>query len=198
MRPNVIFYKTAIAREIPSITKPQLAGIEYCASVDDYGNMGLAVLCCYDLANELPIVFCPDNLASAHRLVDRADHLIGFTSQSLDNQVLAANNLALPQAKCLDLFEEISKAAGNAPLGFRELCQTNFDRVRVEDDLEEWPVWWQRGQIGKVASHCLEDVMLTFRLWRKIINTGQIVDPRDPKKTIDVVLSRFNKFREAA
>jgi hypothetical protein len=38
--------------------------------------------------------------------------------------------------------------------------------------------------------------MLTMRLWRKIVNVGEIIDPRDRKRTIKVPLSQFRKFKE--
>lgn len=203
MKPNCVFYDLEILRAIPDRSGQRLAGIEYCEGWDDHANMGVSVLCAYDFANELPLVYCADNLSAFVGLVSRADWLIGFNNRRFDNRVLACNGIEVPDGKTLDLLAEIWKAAVLDPdifepathggYGLDAVCAANFGSGKTGNGALA-PVEWQRGQIGKVISYCLSDVQLTFRLWRKIINTGEIINPKTGKE-LEITLPQFGQFK---
>lgn len=203
MKPNVVVYDLEILRAIPDRSGQRLPNIEYCAGWDDHANMGVSVLCAYDFANELPLVYCADNLSDFQGLAGRADWLVGFNNRRFDNRVLAHNGIEVPDDKTVDLLAEIWKAAGLDPdvfnpathggYGLDAVCAANFGSGKTGNGALA-PVEWQRGQAGKVISYCLSDVQLTFRLWRKIINVGQI---RNPKNGLELAISlpQFNRLR---
>lgn len=203
MKPSVIFYDLEIEKAIPPRDGRLISGIEYCKGWDDHANMGIAVLCVYDFANERPIVICKDNLSQFVSLIAQADYLVGFNNYKFDNRVIhASTGIHLPGHKCVDLLREIWKAEGLDPdrydpkthggLSLDAICTVNLDRGKSGNGADA-PIWWQRGQIGKVVSYCLLDVMLTMHLWRKIVNTGEVIDPRDTSRKIPVGLSQFDQ-----
>lgn len=203
MKPNCIFYDLEILKAIPDWSGIRKDGIEYCTGWDDHANMGISVLCAYDFANELPLVYCADNLSAFASLVGRADWLIGFNNARFDNRVLACNGIEIAESKTIDLLAEIWKAKGLDPdnfdlathggFGLDAICAANFGSGKTGNGATA-PVEWQQGNIGNVVSYCLNDVMLTFRLWRKIINLGEIVNPKT-NQPLAISLPQFNKFK---
>lgn len=203
MKPNCVFYDLEILKAIPDRSGQRLSGIEYCRDWDDHASMGVSVLCAYDLANELPLVYCADNLSAFLGLALRADWLIGFNNRRFDNRVLACNGIEVPDDKTIDLLAEIWKANGLDPdvfdpathggVGLDAVCVANFGSGKTGNGALA-PVWWQRGEIGKVISYCLSDVQLAFRLWRKIINTGEIINPKTGKE-LEITLPQFGQFK---
>jgi len=203
MKPNVVIYDAEIEKAIPDRNGQRLTGIEYCAGWDDHKNMGISVLCAYDFANELPIVYCKDNLHTFYSLISRAEYLIGFNSLRFDNKLLEANGIKVPDGKTIDLLREIIKAEGGDPddeaarpfagLGLDAVCAANFGSGKTGNGAFA-PVEWQRRQTGKVISYCLNDTILTMRLWRKIINTGEIINPKTGR-AMEIILPQFGQFK---
>lgn len=203
MKPNVVIYDLEILRAIPDRSGNRLSGVEYCAGWEDHANMGVSVLCAYDFANELPLVYCADNLSDFQGLVNRADWLVGFNNRRFDNSVLAHNGIEVSADKTVDLLAEIWKAAGLNPdvfepathggYGLDAVCAANFGSGKTGNGALA-PVEWQRGQAGKVISYCHSDVQLTFRLWRKIVNVGQIRSPKDGLE-LAIPLPQFDKHK---
>ncbi|MGH9767206.1 MAG: hypothetical protein ACREAB_07205 [Blastocatellia bacterium] len=181
-----------------------LSDIEYCAGWDDHANMGVACLCAYDFANELPLVYRGDNLHTFYGPISRAEYLIGFNNARFDNRVLEANGIKVPDSKTIDLLAEIWKACGLDPdnfepathggYGLDAVCAANFGAGKTGNGAIA-PVEWQRGQIGKVVSYCLSDVQLTFRLWRKMANVGEIINPKT-EKPLKISLPQFDKVTD--
>ena len=203
MKPNAVFYDIEIEKAILGKGQSPIPGIEYCAGFDDHANAGVSVLCAYDFANELPLVYCKDNLAQFQTLVERADWLIGFNNLRFDNQVLRHNGINVPEEKTVDLLREIWRAEGLNPdvfdprthggYGLDMVCIANFGSGKTGNGALA-PVEWQRGQIGKVISYCHSDVQLTARVWRRIINLGELKHPKT-NGTIKIELPQFNRFK---
>ena len=200
MKPNAVIYDIEIEKAILGRGQTPIQGIEYCGGFDDHANAGVSVVCAYDFANELPIVYCQDNLPSFQRLIDSADYLIGFNNKRFDNSVLRHNGIEVPDGKTVDLLREIWKAEGLNPdifdprthggYGLDAVCAVNFGAGKTGNGARA-PVEWQRGEIGKVISYCLRDVMLTYKLWRRMVNSGEIVHPKTNGASLRIELPRL-------
>jgi len=184
---DIIFYDLEILLAIPNKNGAREEGINYCAGWSDYSNMGISCLCAYNATRELPLVYCADNLREFQVVTDNAAYLIGFNNARFDNRVLAANGITVPEEKTVDLLAEIWKANGLDPdnfewqthggYGLDVVCAANFNEGKSGNGALA-PVDWQRGRIGSVISYCIRDVMLTYWLGRRMVETGAIVNPK--------------------
>jgi hypothetical protein len=175
--------------------------------------MGIACLGAYDFTTEMPMVFCEDNLDTFGKLLINEPVLIGFNNINFDNKLLAANGIDIPREICFDLLHAIWEADGlpvpgtlvdgeevrfdgrrHGGYGLDAVCMANFNEGKSGDGALA-PVDWQRGRYGKVISYCLRDVMLTMKLWRRMINLGEIKHPKNPGTTLRFDLPQFREYK---
>lgn len=190
----MIVYDCEIVRGILGPDETPREGVEYCAGWEDYGNMGISVICAYDYGTQRPYVFLEDNFDKFQQMVDAADIVVGFNSLKFDNRLCDANDLVVPDAKSYDLLVEIWKAAGLGPkferqthMGFSlNACALANLGVPKSGNGALAPVAWQLGHRGAVIDYCLNDVMLTKRILDLVIADGCIKDPRVPAKQLFV------------
>lgn len=173
--------------------KPE-EGIEYSEGWDDFKGMGLAVVCCYDYITDRYRVFCEDNLNDFKMLVASTECVVGFNNHHFDDRVLEAAGCHVPVEKSYDILQEVWRSLGLGPdyksethkgYSLDALCMVNFGLTKNGSGAQA-PLLWQRHKIGTVIDYCLNDAYLTKRLLDRIIHSGTLVDPKDPKRTIPV------------
>lgn len=210
---HIIFYDAEIEKAIPDRNGRRIEGIEYCEGWSDHQGMGITCVCAYDFTTEMPMVFLKDNLDSFGHLLLRDSVLIGFNNINFDNRLLAANGIDVPRERCFDLLHAIWEAAGlpvpgtlaggeevqfdprrHGGYGLDACAMVNFNEGKSGDGALA-PVDWQRGRHGKVISYCLRDVMLTMKVWRRMINLGEIKNPKAPERTLRFDLPQFANYK---
>jgi len=189
MRPIIeVVYDAEIIKAIaPKNAADREEGIHYCEGWEDFSNMGVSVLCAYDVQNQMSHVFTQNELHDFLALCQNAKVLIGFNTVRFDNKLLQANGIEIPEGRSCDLLRLIWQAKGlNADVfipkthgGYKldAVSDANLSMNKIGNGALA-PVWWQRGQIGKVITYCLRDVYLTWQLYEKAIGTGYLVDPK--------------------
>jgi len=190
----MLIYDIEIRNAIPDRNGVAAPGVQYCEGWEDHKGMGIAVVGCYDYANDRYRIFCEDNLDELQRLIKGHDVIVGFNNHRFDDRVLEAAGVFIPEGKSYDILEEIWRSL-RLPLEFnprlhggyslRALCQVNFRASKTGDGAAA-PALWQRGQIGTVVDYCLADVNLTKKLLDRIIRTGQLVNPKPAPELISV------------
>lgn len=185
---NALVYDIEITNAIPDRDGSTIEGIQYCKGWGDHAGMGIATLCAWDCQNHLPLVYCADNLDDFGRNIQNFNTLVSFNGIGFDNKLLAANGINIANGHCYDILREIWVAEGLNPdkfsprthggYGLDRCGEVNFG-MRKTGDGAMAPINWQRGMIGNVISYCLVDVMLTRRLFLKIVaNEGVITNPK--------------------
>ena len=189
----MLIYDIEIVNAIPDRKKPNEKGIEYCKGWDDHTNMGVSVIGAYDAIEDRFRVFTKEAFGDFDALAkDR--WVIGFNSIHFDDQVLAANGIQVTTA--WDLLQELWVAAG---LGreFQYPSHTGFGLNATAEangigSKTGWggyaPVQWQRGEYGRVIDYCLEDVRLTWRLVKQVLDVGSLRDPRNPSQSLTIAV----------
>ena len=186
---RALIYDLEIKRAIPDKRGASIPGIEYCAGWHDHAAMGISTLCAYDCFEERYRVFCDDNKEEFFQLAkDRL--LVGYNSISFDNAVLRACwDFVTPEREdfCYDILQQIWIAAGLAPefrypthigFGLDDVYRATFNESGKTGHGALAPVMWQRGEIGAVIDYCLQDVKLTLRLFKLILEGGALVNPK--------------------
>lgn len=176
----MIVYDIEIEKCIPDRRAQPDPSLRYCAGWNDHANMGIAVLCAFDTRDEMPHVYCADNLGAFRELID-GQLVAGFNNRGFDDKLLAANGITV--GRSWDLCYAMRKACGEPETftpgvtkGGRRLddiCRANLPVTKSMHG-ELAPVEWQRGRIGGVIDYCMRDVMLTLTLIRKL---PTLIDP---------------------
>lgn len=192
---NALIYDCEIVRPVPSRTAPRVEGIKYCKGWTDYQNMGISVVCAYQYATDRYRVFGPDNSFYFEQLVKRADLLIGFNSRRFDDNLLGVHGIHIPPEKTYDVLIEIWGAAGlsseyqhgtHAGFSLDACIRANFKLSKSQDGGAMAPIQWQRGEVGKVIDYCLFDVYALKLLVDRIVKTGELVNPINPKEQLQI------------
>lgn len=202
----MIIYDCEIVKAIPNKNEPPIPGIAYCKGWRDYAGMGISVIGVCDYETDQYQLFCKDNFPEFQALVDKTDVVVGFNNIAFDDQLCRANGISIPANKSYDLLQEIrvgarhmkaSKNLKHGSLSLDACCQANFDYGKSGNGAEA-PIWWQRGEIGKVIDYCLRDVWLTAMLLERVITSGAIAHPSHPGEDIPVAAPVIISFGSEA
>lgn len=155
--------------------------LEYCEGWTDFQNMGISVICAYDYKEASYKVFLQDNLDEFTELTkERA--LVGFNSVAFDDKLLQANDINA--VTTYDLLQEVRLASGQPKQygkGLRRgysldaLAKINLNTSKTATGALA-PVMWQQGKIGAVIDYCLQDVVITKKLF-DLSQKKKIIDP---------------------
>jgi hypothetical protein len=187
---NIIVYDIEIIKAIPT-KEPRIEGIEYCSGWQDHTNMGVSVIGAYDFAEDRYRVFTKDNWAEFYHLsCDSRNIMAGFNSIPFDNKVLEGSEIVyIQETQCYDLLREIWRGAGlgerfeypsHAGYGLDAVAKANGLGGKTGNGALA-PVYWQRGQIGTVIDYCLQDVAITAKLIKKVIESNILTCPKTGK-----------------
>lgn len=104
-------------------------------------------------------------------LLERADMLIGFNSDSFDIPLLNRYYPGdLSHMRSLDLMVEVQKVLGRR-IRLQALAEATLGRGKKGDGLSAGD-WWREGKKDKVAEYCIEDVRLTRELYDYALANG--------------------------
>lgn len=187
---NVLIYDLEILKAIPG-KESRVEGVEYCAGWGDHANMGITVLGVYDYALDQYRVFCDDNRGEWAVLVASSAEdtlFVGFNNIPFDNAVMRATPgwWTPGDERCYDLLRETWASAGLGPefvypthagFGLEAMCKINFG-LKKSGNGALAPIDWQHGRFGTVIDYCLNDVMLTKRLFDAIMRSEEIKSPK--------------------
>jgi hypothetical protein len=162
---NGLIYDLEIVKGIPAKGEPKKEGVEYCEGWHDHRNMGISVICAYDMLEGRHRVFLKDNFAEFFELMSLRTHLIGFNNIGFDNKVLSHHG-TLPLTGYYDILSEIWTTHGKrfTGSGLDAVCTANGLGGKSGNGALA-PEQWQRGEFGSVIDYCLHDVMLTLKLF---------------------------------
>lgn len=149
-----------------------LEGIEYCGGWRDFAGMGISVACTFDLRTRLSRCFFAEDMPELQAYLS-GKPTAGFNTRRFDLPLLAHHGVTVDQTKHFDVLEQVWLALGLDPDRFEgkthggwsldSIMQGTFGLSKSGHGALA-PVWWQRGQRGKVIDYCLRDVWLEARL----------------------------------
>ena len=190
---NTIIYDLEIVSAIPNKDGSRLDGIEYCSGWHDHASMGISVLGVYDYAEDRYRVFCGDNKEAFASMMKGA-LCVGFNNIPFDNAVLSATAgwESPKEEQCYDLLRETWIASGLGPdftypdhagYGLDAVCEANFG-LKKSGSGAQAPYDWQCGNFGTVIDYCLNDVLLTKRLFDAVLRGDYIKSPKGGTLTL--------------
>lgn len=130
----------------------------------DVNELEITVVGIHDSSTHEYSSFLADELPALWNVIEHADMLIGFNSDSFDIPLLNRYYPGdLSTIKSLDLLVEVHKALGRR-VRLQSLAEATLGRGKKGDGLKAGE-WWEQGLYDKVREYCIEDVRLTRELY---------------------------------
>ena len=164
----------------------------------DVNEQELIVVAIHDSLTGEYSSFSKEELPRLWPILEAADFLIGFNSDSFDIPLLNRYYPGdLSHVASLDLLVEVQKALGRR-IRLQSLAEATLGRGKSGDGLKAG-VWWREGKEDLVRSYCIEDVRITRELYDYAIENGKLKykDLRD-KRDIKLDTSHWGERVTAA
>ncbi len=130
----------------------------------DVNEQELTVVAIHDSDTGLYSSYFKEELHKLWPILEHADMLIGFNSDSFDIPLLNRYYPGdLAHIHSLDLLSEVAKVLGRR-IRLQSLAEATLKKGKKGDGLKAGD-WWREGKRDKVAEYCIEDVRLTRELY---------------------------------
>lgn len=139
----------------------------------DVNEQELIVIAIHDSLTDEYTSFSKEELPRLWPILEHADFLIGFNSDSFDipllNRYYPGDLAHIPS---LDLLSEVQKALGRR-IRLQSLAEATLGRGKSGDGLKAGE-WWKAGKKDLVHKYCVEDVRLTRELYDYAMKNGKL------------------------
>lgn len=130
----------------------------------DVNEQELTVVAIHDSLTGEFSSYSREELPKLWPILERADMLIGFNSDSFDIPLLNRYYPGdLTSMQSLDLLVEVQKVLGRR-IRLQSLAEATLGRGKSGDGLKAGD-WWREGKTDLVREYCIEDVRLTRELY---------------------------------
>lgn len=151
----------------------------------DLDRMELAIVGVHDSATDTYTSYTKEELPKLWPIIEKADVLIGFNSDSFDIPLLNRYYPGdLTQIRSIDLLVEVYEVLGRR-IRLQTLAEATLGIGKSGDGLKAVE-WWQQGLVDKVREYCIQDVRITRELYdyaleHKKLKYKDLKDVRDIK-----------------
>ncbi len=130
----------------------------------DPAKLDIAIVGIYDSETDTYSSYLQEELGKLWPILERADMLIGFTSEHFDMPLLNKYYPGdLTKIKHLDILKEI-KASYGRRMKLDQLAEGTLGKKK-----SGWGgaavKWWNEGEVEKVRAYCIDDVKITKELY---------------------------------
>ncbi|TSC70526.1 MAG: DEAD/DEAH box helicase domain-containing protein [Parcubacteria group bacterium Gr01-1014_49] len=151
----------------------------------DVSEQELTVVAIHDSETGEYSAYEKEELHKLWPILERADMLIGFNSDTFDIPLLNRYYPGdLSRLRSLDLLSEVQKVLGRR-IRLQSLAEATLGKGKSGDGLKAGD-WWREGKKDKVREYCIEDVRLTrglydYALAHGVLKFKDLRDIRDIK-----------------
>ena len=152
----------------------------------DVQEQELIVVAIHDSDSNEYSSYAKEELHKLWPIIERADVLIGFNSDSFDIPLLNRYYPGdLSHIRSLDLLLEVQKVLGRR-IRLQSLAEATLGRGKSGDGLKAGQ-WWKEGKKDAVREYCIEDVRLTRELYDYALANG-VLKYKDLRDIRDIKL----------
>ena len=142
-------------------------------SRNDLSQLDLSVVGIHDSETNEYSSYSKEELPKLWPIIERADMLIGYNSDSFDIPILNKYYAGdLSKIRSLDLMVEVQKVLGRR-LRLQSLAEATLNKGKGGDGLKAVE-WWAQGLYDKVREYCIEDVRITRQLFDYAVTKGAL------------------------
>jgi uncharacterized protein YprB with RNaseH-like and TPR domain len=170
----------AITFDIESISDSMVRGHV------DVNEQELIVVATHDSLTGEYTSYTKEELVKLWPVIERADMLIGFNSNTFDIPLLNRYYPGdLARIRSIDLLHEVQQVLGHR-IRLQALAEATLGRGKKGDGLKAQE-WWRSGKYDKVKEYCIEDVRLTRELY-DFARTKGVLKYKDLRTIRDIKL----------
>jgi len=152
----------------------------------DVSEQELTVVAIHDSLTGEYSAYFRNELSRLWPILERADMLIGFNSNTFDIPLLNRYYPGdLSRLHSLDLLAEVQKVLGRR-IRLQSLAEATLGRGKSGDGAKAGE-WWKQGETDKVRDYCIEDVRLTRELYDYALAHG-VLKYKDLRDIRDIKL----------
>ena len=152
----------------------------------DVREQELTVVAVHDSATGEYSSYFREELHKLWPILERADMLIGFNSDSFDIPLLNRYYPGdLSYIRSLDLLTEVQKVLGRR-IRLQSLAEATLGKGKSGDGMKAGQ-WWKEGKRDEVREYCIEDVRLTRALYEYALENG-VLKYKDLRDIRDIKL----------
>lgn len=131
---------------------------------NDPALLDIALVAIHDSETDSYSSYLEEELAKLWPILERADMLIGFTSDHFDIPLLNKYYPGdLTKIKSLDILKEIKNSYGRR-MRLEQLAEGTLGKHKTGWGADATN-WWKSGDVEKVRAYCIDDVKLTKELY---------------------------------
>lgn len=131
---------------------------------NDPASLDISVVGIYDSETDKYRCFREEEFKELWPIIEKADMLIGFTSDHFDIPLLNKYYPGdLTKIKSLDILREIKNSYGRR-MKLDQIAEGTLGIKKSGHGLEA-VAWWRKGEYEKVINYCLDDVRITKELY---------------------------------
>lgn len=139
----------------------------------DVNEQELIVVAIHDSLTDDYSSYSREELPMLWPILEHADFLIGFNSDSFDIPLLNRYYPGeLTHIHSLDLLSEVQQALGRR-IRLQSLAEATLGRGKSGDGLKAGE-WWREGKHDLVRKYCIDDVRLTRELYDYALANGTL------------------------
>lgn len=129
------------------------------------GDLKISFVGAYDSLADKMLSFWEKDLSKLEKLLRDAELVVGYNSWDFDYGVLAGYFEKDPhELPSLDLMVAMKNIVGFRPK-LDSLAWANLGKGKIGKGFEAVE-YWERGELDKLEKYCLEDVRLTYEVWK--------------------------------
>lgn len=139
----------------------------------DYSRMEISVVGIHDSDTGELTSYTKEEFSQLWPIIERADMLIGFNSDSFDIPILNRYYPGdLTKIRSLDLLTEVYNVLGRR-IRLQSLAEGTLGIGKSGNGLEAVE-WWQQGEYEKVRKYCMDDVKITRQIYDYAVKHGKL------------------------
>jgi DEAD/DEAH box helicase domain-containing protein len=139
----------------------------------DHARMDVSVVGIHDSETGELTSYTKEEFPQLWPIIERADLLIGFNSDSFDIPILNRYYPGdLSKIKSLDLLVEVQNVLGRR-LRLQSIAEATLGIGKSGNGLEA-VTWWQNGEYDKVRQYCMDDVKITRQIFDYAMKHGKL------------------------
>lgn len=139
----------------------------------DVTRLDLAVVAIHDSETDTFTSYSQEELPQLWPILEKADTLIGFNSDSFDIPLLNKYYPSdLTKIHSVDLMVEVQKVLGRR-IRLQSIAEATLKVGKSADGLQSVK-WWQEGLYDKVREYCIQDVRITRKLYDYALEHGAL------------------------
>lgn len=137
-------------------------------------DLDISVVGIYDSETDQYSTYLMEELNQLWPILERADLLIGYTSEHFDLPLLNKYYPGdLNKIRHLDILKEIKESYGRR-MKLDQLAEGTLGINKTSHGLQAVK-WWRQGEIEKIREYCIADVKITKELYDYAIKNNKLI-----------------------